>query len=204
MRLLIALIVYMGIVRCQRTGPLTYLGDGLYKGDEVCSSSVNLPAQCPAPPGAYMSSETITNFDWSCVPDFYASWHIFCYYRGCTPEPPANVQFTTGCSWSCNSGFVLTNGSCVLSCNAGYYTYNGNCTVCTAGDYSEGGVSVGCSPCTNGPPRSTYTGSGTTATNCPWVCGAGSVRNVSNQCPFCVAGECIYSIYLSTPHVWLS
>ena len=122
MRLLIALIVCMGIVRCQYWGPLTYLGDGLYKGDEVCSSSVNLPGQCPAPPGAYMSSETITNFDWSCVPDFYASWHIFCYYRGCTPEPPANAQFTTGCSW---------------------------------------------------------------------VCGAGSIRNVSNQCPSCDSGECI-------------
>jgi hypothetical protein len=122
-----------------------------------------------------------------------------CWEPTCIPctNLVANATYTgtgssaTSCPWSCNSGYGLYGGACVVMCNAGYYLYDGSCIICNVGAYSMGGSSTGCLGCTNGPPRSNYTGPGTTATNCPWVCGAGSARDVSNQCPSCVPGEYI-------------
>ena len=51
------------------------------------------------------------------------------------------------------------------------------CAACGTGTYSVGGAATVCSACTNGNAYSTYTGPGTTATNCPITCVVDSYKN---------------------------
>ena len=95
---------------------------------------------------------------------------------------------TSNCAWSCNSGYTLVSSMCVPPCNAGSY-YNGIiCTACSSGTFSPGGVVISCSPCINSPGAyGSFSGPGTTNTNCPWACNAGYYRNGAT-CVACSSG----------------
>ena len=66
-------------------------------------------------------------------------------------------------------------------------TASSTCTVCANGKYSNGGGVTACSSCTNGNAYSTYTGPGTSATNCPFTCNAGTYL-IGGVCTRCAPG----------------
>jgi hypothetical protein len=159
---------------------------GLYKSggcsgtqDTICSPCLVCPAGTNLLGGCNSTHDSICGFCPICPVGLYPG-------NDCGCSKCINMDNRTG--YYTGSGTNSTN--CPFSCNAGYFYRGNTCSPCPVGGYSVSN-STTCSLCTNGPPRSTYTGSGTNATNCPWVCGAGSARDVSNQCPFCVSGECI-------------
>ena len=61
------------------------------------------------------------------------------------------------------------------------------CVACTNGTYNYAGSATSCSACTNGNAYSTYTGPGTTATNCPVSC-APSTYMTNGACTLCPTG----------------
>jgi hypothetical protein len=80
-----------------------------------------------------------------------------------------------GCSWECDSGYKVSNGSC-------YQT-----TPCKIGEYR--GSQLGpCSPCTNIPNNSYYTSNGTNSTGCSWICIKGYKWN-GVSCSYPLSGD---------------
>ena len=124
-----------------------------------------------------------------------------CTYTSCTlcTNGPANSYYnssgagpTSNCGWACNSGYVQSGSTCIIPpCNPGYYYNGATCLACSSGTYSPGGpyASVpSCPPCTNGNAYSTYTGTGTNATNCPVTCNAGAYLSGGFFCTPCAVG----------------
>ena len=75
-------------------------------------------------------------------------------------------------------------------CPAGSYTtntYTSICTPCPTGGYCPGGTNYYGS-CTNAPTNSHYLGSGTTQTNCAWLCNANYYQATAGQCTICPYG----------------
>ena len=151
------------------------------------------------------SGTTATNCPWQCDAGYYKSGSsclscsnatftegcsvangtgvLTCYYSG----GPAGATSSSQCSGSTNCG-----SCCATSCGTGYTVQNCACvpssaTSCGTGQYLNGAT---CSNCTNKPSNSSYTGPGTTATNCPWQCNSGYVQSGNGCNPSCTTLTC--------------
>ena len=95
----------------------------------------------------------------------------------------ANV--TGNATFSSLPGTNATN--CPFACNSGYnYAPAANlCSICAVGQWSATGATV-CSTCAQ-LANATFTGVGTNASNCPFMCNLGYVSN-STACVPCPAG----------------
>ena len=86
---------------------------------------------------------------------------------------------------------ALATPPSTCSCNAGYYLSGAStCTACATGTYSAGGTGTTCSACTGDYTYNiytTFTGPGTTATDCPTSCVPRAYRS-SGFCTPCNAG----------------
>lgn len=68
--------------------------------------------------------------------------------------------------------------SITISCKASYYKTSSNtCQACDTGQYSTNGA-TSCSPCTNKPANSSYTGNAA-SNSCPWSCNANYTKNAA-------------------------
>ena len=174
--------------------------------DSVCSicaagsfSNTTNAANCTlCPLGSYTSSSglSVCTACKTCSPNGYTV----------SPCPAGSTSDVSACA--CNAGYYGTGLTCTAcktcsangylsatcpagstsdvsacTCNAGYLG-NGLTCVCPSGYYSSGS----CLPCTNGNSYSTYTGPGTTATNCPVTCNAGFYASGGFLCTPCAAG----------------
>jgi TNFR/NGFR cysteine-rich region len=181
MRALITLIVGMFFVSKCRALDYTM---STYVCDGVISN-----AKCSAPGGYNPNSWSRLSYaegaQHSCS---YPNYCMRCdWVNTCNPVI-ANAYYTTGCAWSCNSGFSLTNGACVMPCATGYYASSGNCFPCPNGMYSLGGTSTNCLACTNTAANGYYTGLGTNSTSCPIACNGGYYLS-SGSCSVCPNGQ---------------
>ncbi|MBO7066682.1 MAG: InlB B-repeat-containing protein, partial [Alphaproteobacteria bacterium] len=116
------------------------------------------------------------------------------YTRTCNGKYTGGAGGTSGSSacTGCSSYGSKSYGTCcATSCSNGYHVENCACvqdapTSCPDGQYLNGNT---CSNCTGLPNNATWTGSGTTATNCPWQCDANYYKSGSS----CVACNVSFS-----------
>jgi hypothetical protein len=97
---------------------------------------------------------------------------------------------TSNCQWVCDTNYVLTSGVCYLTnCPALTYKSAPNvCTACPTGKWAAYGTSGSCAPCTYmmAGTKGVYTGPGSTASNCPWVCNTGYLKTGAT-CSVCAS-----------------
>lgn len=129
--------------------------DGQYLDDRgVCLACDNVPLSA-----FYTGTGTnSTNCAWSCNVGYYADGN---QCKNCTNAPVQSV-YTSSETNSSNCQFV---------CHAGYYRFENTCLMCEIGQYSSAGW-TSCKDCK--APNAVFTGAGTTDTNCPFQCSAGS------------------------------
>ena len=116
-----------------------------------------------------------------------------CDTMTCLRNSDCRAGWYTTCTDGCCTGMLTcTYGNCQSNSDCA----SGNCsnycctnpsqgdTTCSDGQYWNGSS---CANCTNKPSNSSYTGSGTTATDCPWECDSGYTLDENNNT--CVAGS---------------
>ena len=101
---------------------------------------------------------------------------------------------TSNCLWACDTNYYLFSSSCYIT-NCPFYTYKSAvnvCTPCAAGTFAGTGTVGGCGTCTYmmAGTQGVYTGPGTTATTCPWVCNTGYFKTgaTCSECYWLGAG----------------
>ena len=115
---------------------------------------------------------------------------VYAYWAACT-----------GCSGNtgANCSMSVSGNACVwtTSCKGGYYNitnngkYNAYCTTVGSGYYSGDGDNSRYS-CSNKPSNSSYVGSGSSSSSCPWSCNGGyygSSANGNTSCSTCGSGN---------------
>ena len=88
----------------------------------------------------------------------------------------------TNATWT---GPGVNATSCPFACVAGSTLSGTTCVSCSIGTWSS--PPQQCLPCTSAPLNATYTGIGTSASNCPYQCNQGFVMR-SSSCVPCPAG----------------
>ncbi len=181
---------YIGFTFGGLLGPLAYFlnfyelklfGKELSSGHSlICPQGSTASALCPV--GSFCPNATAAL---PCTPPNY-----------CAPGSPYQTL--------CPAGYVCPDPTTKLNCPANQYCLRGvtagtNCGACATGQYvlsvCSATANIACSACTNLPLYATYTGVGSAATNCPWMCNPGyfllNNNSICAPCPansWCIAG----------------
>ena len=122
----------------------------------------------------------------SCVPCSVGRYCILGSSTACPANSISPERSSTLSSCICNIGYSGPNGGLCSACPANSYNTLGGSNACTCNISYYGPSGGPCSACTT-QSNGVYTGSGTTATNCPFSCNVGYYGPSVGPCVSCQA-----------------